>query len=115
MGILTHKVILLAAFLPSGTPLGLILLIFPLEFLSYVIRTISLGLRLAINLITGHVLVKVIISLIWASYLNGSSLLVISLPLLLLTMFLTLEILIAYLQAYIFTFITCITIKDMGL
>jgi F-type H+-transporting ATPase subunit a len=45
IGILTHKTILLAAFLPGGTPLGLIFLIFPLELLSYVIRTLSLGLR----------------------------------------------------------------------
>jgi len=51
---------------------------------------------LAINLITGHVLTKVIISFIWAGYLKNTSILILSLPLLLLTAFLALELLIAY-------------------
>lgn len=66
-------------------------------------------------MITGHILAKVCVGFIWVAYLKGTSLLVLTLPLLLLTLFLALELLIAYLQAYIFTFITCITIKDMAL
>ena len=66
-------------------------------------------------MITGHILAKVCVGFIWVAYLKGTSLLVLTLPLLLLTLFLALELLIAYLQAYIFTFITCITIKDMVL
>jgi len=85
-----------------------------LEILAYLTRTLSLGLRLAVNMVTGHILVKVILGFIWAGYVKGTSLLVLSLPLFLLTLFLCLEILIAYLQAYIFTFITCITLKDMS-
>ena len=85
-----------------------------LELLAYITRTFSLGLRLAVNMITGHILAKVIVGFIYVAYLKGTSLLVLSLPLLLLTLFLGLEILIAYLQAYIFTFITCITFKDMA-
>jgi F-type H+-transporting ATPase subunit a len=65
-------------------------------------------------MITGHILAKVCVGFIWVAYLKGTSLLVLTLPLLLLTLFLGLELLIAYLQAYIFTFITCITIKDMA-
>lgn len=65
-------------------------------------------------MITGHILAKVCVGFIWVAYLKGTSLLVLTLPLLLLTLFLALELLIAYLQAYIFTFITCITIKDMA-
>jgi F-type H+-transporting ATPase subunit a len=65
-------------------------------------------------MITGHILAKVCVGFIWVAYLKGTSLVVLSLPLLLLTLFLGLELLIAYLQAYIFTFITCITIKDMA-
>ena len=65
-------------------------------------------------MITGHILAKVCVGFIWVAYLklNITWSLLLSLPLLLLTLFLGLEILIAYLQAYIFTFITCITIKD---
>ncbi len=43
-------------------------------------------------MITGHVLVKVCVGFIWVGYLNGTSLLVLSLPLVLLTMFLCLEL-----------------------
>lgn len=86
-----------------------------LEILAYVFRIISLGLRLAINMITGHVLVKTIIGGIWVAYLKGISLLFLSIPLLLLTAFLALEILIAYLQAYIIVFITILTLKDVSM
>ena len=82
-----------------------------LEVFAYFIRLFSLGLRLSANMITGHILTKVCINFIWLG-LNKLGLLVI-IPLLFLTLFLSLEILIAYLQAYIFTFITCITFRDL--
>ena len=113
-GFLTHKFYLQAAFLPSGTPLFLIPVMIVQEVLAYLTRTLSLGLRQAVNMITGHIQVKVCVGFIWVAYLNGTSLLFLTLPLFLLTLFLALEQLIAYLQAYIFTFITCITFKDMA-
>ena len=114
IGFQSHKVLLLAAFLPAGTPIGQVPLMFVLEVQAYVTRTLSLGLRQAVNMITGHILAKVCVGFIWVAYLNGTSLIVLTLPLLLLTLFQGLELLIAYLQAYIFTFITCITIKDIA-
>lgn len=54
IGFLTHKLYLLAIFLPSGTPLGLIPVKIFLEILAYFFKILSLGLRLSINLITGH-------------------------------------------------------------
>ena len=113
MGFFSHKLYLFAVFLPAGTPLPLIFLMVPLEILAYLTRTLSLGLRLAVNLITGHILGKVLISFIWLAYLNNVSFIILTLPLLLVSLFLSLELLIAYLQAYIFTFITCITIRDI--
>ncbi len=114
LGFLSHKLYLLAAFLPSGTPLFLIPVMIIQEVLAYFTRTLSLGLRQAVNMITGHIQVKVCVGFIWVAYLNGTSILFLTLPLFLLTLFLALELLIAYLQAYIFTFITCITFKDMS-
>lgn len=113
MGFFSHKLYLFAAFLPAGTPFALIFLMVPLEIQAYLTRTFSLGLRQAVNLITGHILAKVLISFIYQAYLNNVSLFYLSLPLLLVSLFLAQELLIAYLQAYIFTFITCITIRDM--
>lgn len=74
VGFLTHKLYLLAIFLPAGTPVFLIPLMVFLEVLAYIIRTMSLGLRLGINLITGHILVKVIVGFIWLGYVKGTSL-----------------------------------------
>jgi hypothetical protein len=50
-------------------------------------------------MITGHILAKVCVAFIWVAYLKGTSLMIMTLPLLLLTLFLGLEFLIAYLQA----------------
>lgn len=113
LGFISHKLYLQAAFLPAGTPLFLIPAMICQEILAYITRTFSLGLRLAVNMITGHIQVKVCVSFIWGAYLNGTSFFILLLPIFLLTLFLALELLIAYLQAYIFTFITCITFKDM--
>ena len=87
VGFLTHKLYLLAIFLPGGTPLALIPLMVALEVIAYIFRTISLGLRLAINLIVGHLLLKVIIGGIWIAYLNGLNLLIIAIPLIFLILF----------------------------
>jgi len=115
VGFLTHKLYLLGIFIPGGTPLGLVPLLVLLEIIAYIFRTISLGLRLAINLITGHLLLKVSIGFVWLGYIKGTSFLILAIPLILLTVFLSLEILIAYLQAYILVFITIITLKDVSM
>lgn len=112
-GFISHKLYLFAAFIPTGTPLAQIPFMILQEVMAYQTRTQSQGQRLAVNMITGHIQVKVCISFIWVAYLNGTSLIFLILPMFLLTLFLALEQQIAYLQAYIFTFITCITFKDM--
>lgn len=73
LGFLTHSSNLLSLFLPTGTPLGLIPLMVALEINAFLSRTLSLGLRLAINLITGHILVKVIAGFLWLGKLNKVS------------------------------------------
>ena len=90
-GFFSHGTYLFAIFLPTGTPLPLIFLMIPLEILAYITRTISLGLRLAVNLITGHILAKVIISFIWKGWLNNVSLFILAVPLFLVILFLSLE------------------------
>ena len=113
LGVRTHKSYLFAAFLPAGTPLALVPFMTLLETVAFVIKILSLGLRLAINLTTGHVLVKTILGFMWDGYLGGTSIIILALPLSILVLFLGLEILICYLQSYIFVFIVCITMKDI--
>lgn len=113
-GVLTHGPTVQASFLPAGTPDFLVFPMILQEILAYLTRTLSLGLRLAVNMITGHILVKVSVGFLWVAYKNGISFLFLTIPILLLVQFQSLEQLIAYLQAYIFTFITCQTFKDMS-
>lgn len=113
-GFISHKIYLLATFIPVGTPIAQIPTMIIQEIISYISRTLSLGLRQAVNMITGHILVKVSVNFIWVAYLKGTSIIILLIPMFLLTLFLAQEQLIAYLQAYIFCFITCITFKDMS-
>tara|TARA_B100000787_G_C16070930_1_gene239906 strand:- start:46 stop:354 length:309 start_codon:yes stop_codon:yes gene_type:complete len=50
-----------AIFLPPGAPLGLLPLLVPIEFISYFITLIALAVRLFANMISGHILLKVLI------------------------------------------------------
>ena len=83
VGFLTHKLYLLALFLPGGTPVALIIPMVGLEIIAYVFKILSLGLRLAINLITGHLLLKVSIGFVWLGYIKGTSFFILAIPLIL--------------------------------
>jgi F-type H+-transporting ATPase subunit a len=115
LGFLTHRLYLLSLFLPAGTPLLLVPLMVLLEINAYFSRTLSLGLRLAINLITGHTLCKVVAGFLWLGHLSNSNLFLLGFGVFLLTLFLCLEFLVAYLQCYIFLFISLLTLKDVSL
>lgn len=110
--IFIHKSYIFSFFLPSNTPLLLVPLLVLLEILAYLFRAISLALRLSINIMTGKILGKVVISFIYLGYKSNTSILFLLPLILLLTVFIALEILIAYLQAYILTFITILTLSD---
>ena len=95
-------------FLPEGTPLVMAPLLFIIEFFSYLSRPVSLSIRLAANMMAGHVTMKVIAGLIitFGMLVGVASMF----PLLL---FLTgFEIAIAVIQAYIFTILTCVYLND---
>ncbi len=95
-------------FLPEGTPIIMAPLLFIIEFFSYLSRPVSLSIRLAANMMAGHVTMKVIAGLIitFGMVIGISSMF----PLLL---FLTgFEIAIAIIQAYIFTILTCVYLND---
>jgi len=95
-------------FLPEGTPIVMAPLLFVIEFFSYLSRPVSLSIRLAANMMAGHVTMKVIAGLIITF---GMVIGVVSMfPLLL---FLTgFEIAIAIIQAYIFTILACVYLND---
>ncbi len=98
-------------FVPSGTPKLLLPLIILIEIASYLIRTLSLSIRLFANMMAGHCLLFVISSFVF-SFLN--SLGTVSLIFIILVYFfiLVLEFSIAFLQAYVFTILLCIYLND---
>jgi F-type H+-transporting ATPase subunit a len=113
IGIKLYKLQMLSLFLPANTSFGLSLLLVPIEFISYIFRPISLGLRLFANLMAGHTLLKVIIGFSWnmlilenfISYFHV-------IPLFLIVILFGLELGVALIQAYVFTILTCIYLND---
>ena len=91
-------------FLPEGTSLFIAPLLIIIEIISYFIKLISLAVRLFANMFAGHVLVKVLLSLMWTLmhvFLAASWALSICIAFLILAIF-TLELFICCLQAYVF-------------
>ena len=77
-----------------------------IELFAYLVRPISLALRLAANMIAGHVVLKVIASFIFLSGIFGF------IPFGLLLVLTAVEVFIAILQAYVFAILTCTYIND---
>ena len=113
IGIQKHKKNFLTLFLPSGSNIFLIPLLVPIEFISYLSRVISLPVRLFANMMSGHILLKVIAGFAW-SMLNINFLLFLShlLPLILLIILTGLEFGVACIQAYVFSNLVSLYIND---
>lgn len=101
-------------FMPSGSPLPLMFLLIPIEFISYSFRLVSLSVRLFANMFAGHTLLKVIVGFSWSMILAGDIFLVVNLiPVAILVVLTFLEIAVAIVQAYIFATLTAIYLKDI--
>ena len=101
----------LGFFAPSGVPKLMLFLLVPIEIISYISRPISLSVRLFANMMAGHTLLKVIGGFVFVlganSFIIGGAL-----PLAFLVALTGLEIVIAFLQAYVFAILTCLYIND---
>jgi ATP synthase subunit 6 len=108
-----YKMKTFSVFLPANTTFFLALLLVPIEFISYIAKPISLGVRLFINLMAGHSLLKVIIGFSWSMLLleNFTSIGLI-LPMIILVILFGLELGVALIQTYVFIILTCIYIQD---
>lgn len=100
-------------FLPSNTSFFLGLILVPIEFVSYIAKPVSLGVRLFINLMAGHTLLKVIAGFSWSMLLLENYIAVGSiLPMLTLVILFSLELSVALIQTYVFIILICIYIQD---
>jgi F-type H+-transporting ATPase subunit a len=100
-------------FVPSGVPKAFLVLIVPIEILSFVSRPISHSVRLFANMLAGHITLQVfagfIIMLAGLGVLGWFGAV---LPFALVVMLTALELLVAFLQAYVFAILTCIYLND---
>ena len=115
LGIYTLKMKFLNQFQPKDAPSILFPFLVVIETLSYIIRPFTLGIRLFANMFSGHVLLFVIISFIIViieKKLIISKILILILPVLLLFFIMCLELLIMFLQAYVFVLLLSIYLND---
>ena len=97
----------LKLFVPSGVPAVLLPLLVVIEVISYFTRPISLSVRLFANMMAGHTMLKVFAGFVVAmGFLGGWA------PLAMMVALTGLEILVAFLQAYVFAVLTCIYLND---
>lgn len=72
LGLRLHKVHFFSFFVPSGTPLGLVPLLVPIELISYLARAFSLGVRLFANTVAGHTLLKILSGFLAPMFTSGA-------------------------------------------
>jgi len=112
-GFYRHGLHFLKLFVPSGIPIYILPLIVFIEVLSFLSRPISHSVRLFANMLAGHITLKVFASFI--TLLGSAGILGIAgatLPLALVIALTALEMLVAFLQAYVFAILTCIYLND---
>ncbi len=113
LGFNKHGLEFFSLFVPAGCPLGLLPLLVIIEFISYLARNISLGLRLAANVLSGHMLLNILSGFVYQFFTSGFVFFIIGLlPLAFVIAFCGLELGIAFIQAQVFVVLTCSYIKD---
>lgn len=107
IALIKHGLHFFSFFLPAGTPLWMAPMMIVIEVLSFVSRPVSLAIRLAANMMAGHIMMKIVAGfVIMLGAVFGL------LPFVLLIIFTGFEIGIAVLHAYIFTVLTCVYLND---
>ena len=107
IGFFRHGFKYLSIFVPSGVPAVLLPLITIIEIISYLSRPVSLSVRLFANMMAGHTMLKVFGGFVVSLGILGGWL-----PLGFSVALTGLEILVAFLQAYVFAILTCIYLND---
>ncbi len=94
-------------FFPSGTPIAIAPILVPIEIISFCSKPFSLTVRLTVNMMVGHIMLKVIAGFIYSLSFWGGWL-----PLVFISLLTVFEMGIAVLQAYIYTILTCVYLND---
>jgi len=106
LGIFIHGFKFFGLFVPKGVPMIMLPLMIPIEIISYLSRPISLSVRLFANMMAGHTMLKIFAGFIFPLGIFGIA------PLMVDVALTALEVLIAFLQAYVFTILTCLYLNE---
>jgi F-type H+-transporting ATPase subunit a len=107
VAIVRHGFKFLGFFIPSGVPAILLVLLVPIEIISYFVRPVSLSVRLFANMLAGHTLMKV-----FGGFVIALGVFLGWLPLAFIVALTGLEFLVAFLQAYVFAILSCLYLND---
>lgn len=107
IGLVRHGWHFFTFFAPKGVPVWLLFILVPIEIFSYLIRPVSLSVRLFANMLAGHTMLKV-----FGGFVVALGLLAGWAPLAFIVVLTGLELLIACLQAYVFAILTCLYLND---
>ena len=113
VGFVRHKLHFFSLFIPHGTPKPMVPLIAVIEFISFMVRPFSLGIRLFVAMIAGHILMEVFGSFIVSGF-NGGAVGwgVGALSFLFILFVSALELLVCAIQAYVFALLTTLYLND---
>lgn len=106
IGIFKNGLGFLNLFCPSGVPFFVLPLLVPIEIISYFVRPVSLSVRLFLNMMVGHTMLKVFAGFVVLLGLFGIG------PLAFIVVFIGFELFVAALQAYIFAVLSCLYLHD---
>lgn len=113
IGLARHGLHFFSLFLPPGVPLWLAPLVVPLEIVSFMIRPITLSVRLFANMMAGHLMLKVFAGFsVGMAGMGAVGLLGALGPMLFNTMLIAFELLVALIHAYVFSVLSCLYLKD---
>jgi F-type H+-transporting ATPase subunit a len=111
-GLYAHGLGFFKLFVPSGVPWYMLLILVPIEVISFISRPISLSVRLFANMLAGHIALKIFAGFVGTLLAAGVWGLLSPLPMALTVALTALEVLVAVLQAYVFAVLTCIYLND---
>lgn len=113
IGIFYHKEKYFNLFLPEGIPIFIIPILILIEYISYFSKVFSLAIRLFANMMSGHILLKILIGFAWIMLNSFLTILISFLPIIIVFFVIGLEFSIAFLQAYVFTILLIIYLNDV--
>lgn len=106
IGVVKNGIGFLRLFAPSGVPVFVLPLLIPIEIISYFVRPVSLSVRLFLNMMVGHTMLKVFAGFVVLMGVAGVG------PLIFIAVFIGFEFFVAVLQAYIFAILSCLYLHD---